>query len=225
MKSGPLPSPKSSMKPSPKVTRGFVSANSPCWLRNSKRKLVRCWLRNHHIKTFQSWCVDSEILADPVDSEKINANLVAADSEIITQTSSKGDAWIRKRSHPLLTWISSTNMESVMTQNSSMKHLPQVTPRIVSAPNPCWLTNSQRNLSRCRLRNHHLNTFQRWCVDSKVLAALVNSEKLNQNEVGAKWKSSTRQLPKVTRGFVSVPNPCWHTKSQWKLSHYCLQNH
>jgi hypothetical protein len=149
----------------------------PCWLRNSQRKLVRCRLRNHHLKTFQRWCVESKILADPVDSEKVHANWVTADSEIITQTSSKGDAWIRKRSQPLLTRISSTKMESVLTQNSSTKHLPQMTPRIVSAPSPCWLRNSQRKLVRCRLRNHHLKTFQSWRVDSELLTAPVDSER------------------------------------------------
>jgi len=38
--------------------------------------------------------VDSEELAAPVDSEIVNENRVVADSEIITETASKGDAWI-----------------------------------------------------------------------------------------------------------------------------------
>jgi hypothetical protein len=42
--------------------------------------------------------VDSEELAAPVELEIFNENRVVADSEIITETASKGDAWIRKRS-------------------------------------------------------------------------------------------------------------------------------
>jgi hypothetical protein len=68
-------------------------------------------------------------------------------------------------------------------------------------------------------------------VDSEF-ASLVDSQKVNENGVGADseiitetpfkghtWirkrsqpllaqKKSTKQLPKVTRGIVSVPNPC-----------------
>jgi hypothetical protein len=38
--------------------------------------------------------VDSKELLAPVDSEKINENEVEADWEIVTETPSKGDAWI-----------------------------------------------------------------------------------------------------------------------------------
>jgi hypothetical protein len=68
--------------------------------------------------------VDSEALAAPVDSEKVNENRVGADWEIITETLSKGDAWIRKRSQPLL------------TQKKSTKQLQKVTCGFVSAPSP-----------------------------------------------------------------------------------------
>jgi hypothetical protein len=47
--------------------------------------------------------VDSEVLAAPVNSEKVNENFVGADSEIVNETSTKGDAWIRQRAQPLLT--------------------------------------------------------------------------------------------------------------------------
>ena len=132
-------SPKSSTKPIPKVTLGFVSAPSPCWLRNSQQKLVRYRLRNHHLKTFQSWRVDAEVLAAPVDSEKgqrklsrcrlgncqwnnfqrrrvdssarptpvdiqkVNEIWATIVSEIINESDSEGDAWIRQRAQPLLT--------------------------------------------------------------------------------------------------------------------------
>jgi hypothetical protein len=47
----------------------------------------------------------------PVDSKKVNENRVDADWKIITETPSKGDAWIRKRSQPLLTQKNSTKTE------------------------------------------------------------------------------------------------------------------
>jgi hypothetical protein len=39
--------------------------------------------------------VDSEVLAALVNSEKLNQNEVGAELEIINETTSKGDAWIR----------------------------------------------------------------------------------------------------------------------------------
>jgi len=47
--------------------------------------------------------VDSEVLAAPVDLENINENGVGGDWEIINETTSKGDVWIRQRAQPLLT--------------------------------------------------------------------------------------------------------------------------
>jgi hypothetical protein len=46
--------------------------------------------------------VYSEALAAPVDSEKFNKNGVGADSEIINETPSTGDAWICESTQPLL---------------------------------------------------------------------------------------------------------------------------
>jgi len=88
------------MKLIPKVKPGFVSAHSPCWLRNSQRKLVRYQLRNHRLKTFQRWRVDSEVLAALVDSGKVNENWVGADWENINKTTSKGDAWFCECAQP-----------------------------------------------------------------------------------------------------------------------------
>ena len=39
----------------------------------------------------------------PVDLEKVNENLATTLSEIVNETDSKGDAWIRQRPQPLLT--------------------------------------------------------------------------------------------------------------------------
>jgi hypothetical protein len=59
--------------------------------------------------------VDSKELAAHVDSEKVNENGVGADWKIITETHSKDDLWIQKRSQPLL------------TEKKSMKQLLKVT--------------------------------------------------------------------------------------------------
>jgi len=47
--------------------------------------------------------VDSEVLAAPVDLEKVNEICVGGDWEIVNETTPKGDAWIRQRAQPLLT--------------------------------------------------------------------------------------------------------------------------
>jgi hypothetical protein len=60
-----------------------------------------------------------------VDSEKVHENIVVVDWKIITETPSKGDAWIQKRSQPLL------------TQKKSTKQLPKETRGFVSAPKHC----------------------------------------------------------------------------------------
>jgi hypothetical protein len=44
--------------------------------------------------------LDSEVLAAPVDSEKVNENLVGAAWEIVKETISKGDKWILQRAQP-----------------------------------------------------------------------------------------------------------------------------
>ena len=46
--------------------------------------------------------MDSEVLAAPVDSDKVNENGVVAESEIINETPSTGDVWIRESTQPLL---------------------------------------------------------------------------------------------------------------------------
>jgi hypothetical protein len=61
--------------------------------------------------------VDSEELLAPFDSEKVNENGVDADRKIITETPSKGDAWIWTRSHPLLTQKNSMKTKSMPTGN------------------------------------------------------------------------------------------------------------
>jgi hypothetical protein len=85
--------------------------------------------------------VDSEELAAPVDLEIVNRNRVGADSEIVNEKASIGDAWILQRSQPLFTQKKSTKMESVSTGKSSKKQLPKVTRGFVTVPIPFKLRN------------------------------------------------------------------------------------
>ena len=85
----PLLTTKKWTKQLPKVTRGFGRARSPCWLRKSQRKRSRWRLGNHHQNTFLRWRVDLEV-PQLLLTKKMN------------ETTSKGDAWIRKSSQPLL---------------------------------------------------------------------------------------------------------------------------
>ena len=181
MKTEPLPTPKSSPKSIPKVTRGFLSAHSPCWLRNSQQKLSCCSFIYHHRNSFQKTHVDSEALTAPVDIEIVNKNWVVADSEIITETPFKGDTWIRESSQPLLTQKKSTKTESVPTGKSSPKHFPKVMRGFGSACSPWWLRKDQRKWSRCRLTNHQWKTFHRWRMDSWEHTVPFDSEIVNEN--------------------------------------------
>ena len=144
------------------MTCGFVSARSPCLLRNIQRKQCRCRLGNHQRNNFQRRRVDSEELIAPVDSEKVNENGVGATWEIISETPSKGDTLIWKRSLALV------DSEKVK-ENGVGAHWEIVTETpskgdawIWKRRSPCWLQKSERN------------NFQRWRVDSEELAAPVD---------------------------------------------------
>jgi hypothetical protein len=109
--------------------------------------------------------MDSTAQRALVGYEIFKEHSVAAESEIINETASTGDAWIRHSKQPM--W----------PQKSSMKVLPRVThgfdsansPRVLESINetattgdacirerkqPCGLRNHQRKLSRWRLKNH-----------------------------------------------------------------------
>ena len=45
--------------------------------------------------------MDSEVLATPVDLEKVNVNWVSGAWEIVNETSSKGDMWILQVATPV----------------------------------------------------------------------------------------------------------------------------
>jgi hypothetical protein len=132
------------------------------------RKSESLRLQNRHRNRFQRWRVDSLTPTAPVDLEIVNENWVVVASEILTETTSIGNAWIRSL-HPLLTHKRLMKTESVPTQKSSPKHLSKVTRGFESARSPCWLRKSQRN------------NFQRWRVESSACPTLVDLETVNEN--------------------------------------------
>jgi hypothetical protein len=80
-----------------------------------------------------------------VGYEIINKNRVAVESEIINETASTGDAWIRHRK------------------------------------DPCRLRNHQQKLSRCRIKNHQRNCFHGLGMDSTAQTAPPASEIITEN--------------------------------------------
>jgi hypothetical protein len=78
------------------VTHWFNSASNPCGLRNQYWKLSLYRLRNDQLNCFQGWRIDSTAQATPVASKISTENSIAAASEIIDETASTGDAWIRQ---------------------------------------------------------------------------------------------------------------------------------
>jgi hypothetical protein len=180
MKTEALPSPKSSRKLIPKVTRGFVSAHSP------------------------------------VESEIINDNWVAADSEIITETTSKGDARIRKRSQPLVTQKRSTKTESVPTRKSSTK-----TFGVDSSARPALVdletVIENWNTLVSEIVNETDCEGDAWiCQRQQPLLSLKLSTKTSSLST---LKSSPKNFPKVMRGFGRAHNSCSLRKSQRKRSY------
>jgi len=132
-------------------------SSQPLLTQKSQRKQRRWRLGNRQWNNFLRLAVDSEELAVPVDSEKVNENTVDADWEILIETPSKGDAWIWKRSQPLLTLKKST------------KQLPKVTRGFGRARSPYWL------------RKSHWNTFQRWHVDLEAPQPLLTMKRWTKN--------------------------------------------
>ena len=62
------------------------------------------------------------------------------------------------------------------TQKSSPKLFLVMTLGFVNTHSPFWLRNSRGNLSRCRFKNHHRNSFQSWRMDSSAHTSAVDSE-------------------------------------------------
>jgi hypothetical protein len=72
-----------------------------------------------------------------VDLETFNENGATDVSATVNETDSKGDAWIKKCSQPLLTEKKSTKTEAMATGKSPTKQVPKVTSGFFSAPSPC----------------------------------------------------------------------------------------
>ena len=175
MKPESLPTQNSSPKLFLELTHGFVTAHSPCWLRNSQGKLFRCRLKKHHRNCFQSWRMDSSAHTAPVDSRTIKENWVVANSEIITETVSRDDTRNPQRTQHLLTMKQSRKTEWLPSQKSSPKMFIEVTHGFVSAHSPCLLKNKEGKLSLCPLRNCRRNYFQRLHMESSAHTAPVDS--------------------------------------------------
>ena len=61
------------------------------------------WVSADCETTSKRWCLDSSTHPTPVDLEKVNENWATTVSEIINETDSEGEAWIRQHPQPLLT--------------------------------------------------------------------------------------------------------------------------
>jgi len=77
------------------MTLGFISVHNPYLLGNIHGKLSPCRLRIHHRNSFKSRRMDSSVHTAPVDSKIAKEILVDADLEIINETASIADVWIR----------------------------------------------------------------------------------------------------------------------------------
>jgi hypothetical protein len=89
--------------------------------------------------------MDSRAQRALVGYEIINKNSVAAESEIINETASTGDAWIRQHKEPMWALKSSIKIQSLQNQKSSTKLLPRVMHGLDCANSTCGLRNLQRN--------------------------------------------------------------------------------
>jgi hypothetical protein len=139
--------------------------------------------------------LDSEELAVPIDTEKVNKNRVGADWEIITETPSKGDAWIWKRSQPLLTLKKST------------KQLPKVTCGLGRARSPCdsEIVNENRVAVDYEIITEIASKGDEWI--RKRLQPLLTKKWSMKTESLPTQKSSPKHLSKVTRGFRRARGP------------------
>jgi len=80
--------------------------------------------------------MDSTAQSALVGYEIFNKNSVSFESEIINETASTGDAWIRQQKEPMWAFKSSIKTQSLQNQKSSTKVLPRVTHGFDSANSP-----------------------------------------------------------------------------------------
>jgi hypothetical protein len=161
----------------------------------------------------------------PVEFEIVRENQVDADSEFSTETVFRADTWTRLRTPPLLPLKLSMKTESLQTQKSSPKRLPELTHGFVSAHRPCWLRNSEGKLSRYRLRIHHRNWFPSWHMDLLVHTTFFDSGIVNESLVTADLKIITETASRADAWTRQRTHPCALWNSQRKLSRCWLRNH
>jgi len=182
---------------------GFRSARRPCLLKKSKQNNFQKVTRGFEIAHSPCW---------PRKSLRKQSRCRLGNHH---RNSFQRWGVDSKDLAPLWTQKKSMKTKSMPTGKSSPKHLPKVTHGLGSAHSPCWLRKTQRKQSRWWLGNHHRNPFKRWDVDSEGLTAPIYSEKVYENGVGADWKSSPKNLPKVTRGFGRARTPVdWKTSTK-----------
>ena len=152
------------------------------------------------------------------------------DLEIINETASRGDAWIRQRKQPLWTQKSATKTESLPTHKSSPKLLPRVTHGFDSANSPSGLRNHHKKQSHCcsetinktvfkgdvwirqrknprglRIINETASTCDAWIRQRKQ--PLWTHKSSTKIESLPTQKSSPKLLPRTTHGFDSANSP------------------
>jgi len=116
-------------------------------------------------------------------------------SEIINETASTGDAWIRQPKEPMWAFKSSTKIQSLQNQKSSTKLLPRVMHGFDSA-------NSPRVSESI---NETASTGDAWIRQRK--------QPLRPQ------KSSSKVLPRVTHGFDSANSSSGLRNHQRKCFH------
>jgi hypothetical protein len=189
----------------PQVTYGLVSAHNLCWVRNTKENRVaaRKEMSPKLVLELTHGFVSAHSPCWLRSSQRILSRCQ------FRNRAGRANTWIRLRTQPLLSKKYSRKTESMSTQKSSPKLLPQVTHGLVSAHSPCWPKNSQGKLCRCRHRNHHRNYFEIWSMDSSAHTTPVDLEIVKENGVATTQKSSSKCFPEVTHAFFNAHNPYW----------------
>jgi hypothetical protein len=123
------------------------------------------------------------------------AQTAPAALEFFNENASTSDEWIQQRKQPL------------GLQKSSTKLLQRVTHAINSANIPCGLRNHQRNrvTGGSKIINETASTGDAWIRQRKKPMWLQ--------------KSSTKLLPRVTRGLDSAKSPCGFRNHQRNCFH------
>ena len=145
----------------------------------------------------------------PVDLETVNENWATTVFDIVNETYSKGDAWIRMWSQPLLTQKNSTKTESVATGKSLSTQVPKVTSGFLSAPSAVDLETINENWATSVFNIVNETDSKGDACIQKCSQPMLTQKKSTKTESVANGKSSMKQVLKVTSGFLSAPSPYW----------------